>query len=448
MRSPQRRGRPTSSSPAWRIASRPRTSARALDELVRVRALRRIDAPARGVPRIVPLTPVPLSTMVLNVTNQCNLSCTLLLRVRRRQDRPDRERHASRRWMSEETARESVDFLLRESGPSAHMTFFGGETLLNFRVLKTDGRLRDRAGRRAGQDDRLQPDDQRDAAQARGHRVPRRAPVRRDDFDRRARRTCRTSSACSTTAPAATTLMAPKIKALLARHRSRPIGARVTLTRDTLAGPAHLRAPDATRSGSGKSASRRSRRRPAAPHAFGDDGLRARARAVPRSGAGLSATRRSRTVITASATSARRSARSTRARARRGPAAPGSGCSASRPPATSISAIASPGRTITSSARCATASIATRSARFSSRTTSRNKTDCADVLGAAALRRRLLSRGAHAVRHHRAAQPALLRLDSRVDRHVPDRSTARSRRRNPAFLHQFEETTDEAPQPS
>ena len=29
-------------------------------------------------------------------------------------------------------------------------------------------------------------------------------------------------------------LVEPKIKALLARHRSRPIGARVTLTRDTL----------------------------------------------------------------------------------------------------------------------------------------------------------------------------------------------------------------------
>ena len=42
-----------------------------------------------------------------------------------------------------------------------------------------------------------------------------------------------------------------------------------------------------------------------------------------------------------------------------------------------------------------------------------------DLLGAAALRRRLLSRGAHALRHDRAAEPALLRLDSRLDRYVP-----------------------------
>jgi uncharacterized protein len=40
--------------------------------------------------------------------------------------------------MSEETARESVDFMLRESGDNkiAYLTFFGGETLLNFPVLQ------------------------------------------------------------------------------------------------------------------------------------------------------------------------------------------------------------------------------------------------------------------------------------------------------------------------
>ena len=41
------------------------------------------------------------------------------------------------KWMSVETARASVDFLLRESGPRAHLTFFGGATLLTVRVLKT-----------------------------------------------------------------------------------------------------------------------------------------------------------------------------------------------------------------------------------------------------------------------------------------------------------------------
>jgi sulfatase maturation enzyme AslB (radical SAM superfamily) len=40
--------------------------------------------------------------------------------------------------MSEETAKQSVDFMFREAGPNkvVHMTLFGGETLLNFPVLK------------------------------------------------------------------------------------------------------------------------------------------------------------------------------------------------------------------------------------------------------------------------------------------------------------------------
>ena len=41
-----------------------------------------------------------------------------------------------------------------------------------------------------------------------------------------------------------------------------------------------------------------------------------------------------------------------------------------------------------------------------------------DLLGAADLRRRLLSRGQHALRLDRAAQPALLRVDSRLDAHL------------------------------
>ena len=50
--------------------------------------------------------------------------------------------------MSEETARQSVDFMLKESGANkvAHVTFFGGETLLNFPVLnKTIAYARQRA---------------------------------------------------------------------------------------------------------------------------------------------------------------------------------------------------------------------------------------------------------------------------------------------------------------
>ena len=148
-------------------------------------AMRRWPAPT---PKIVPLKPVPLQTLVVNVTNQCNLACTYCYEYG--EDKiVDTENGKQPKFMTEETARESVDFMLRESrdNPTAHMTFFGGETLMNFPVLKSTIAYARRARGGSGQGDRLQPDDQRDAAAPGRHRVPRREPRRRDDLDRRAR---------------------------------------------------------------------------------------------------------------------------------------------------------------------------------------------------------------------------------------------------------------------
>ena len=94
-------------------------------------------SPVPPTPKVLPLTPFPLTTMVLNVTNQCNLSCTYCYEYG--EDKiVDTENGKQPKFMSEETARESVDFMLKESGDNkvAHLTFFGGETLLNFPVLK------------------------------------------------------------------------------------------------------------------------------------------------------------------------------------------------------------------------------------------------------------------------------------------------------------------------
>jgi uncharacterized protein len=45
-------------------------------ELHRVRALSETSATPAPTPKILPLRPVPLQTLVVNVTNQCNLACT------------------------------------------------------------------------------------------------------------------------------------------------------------------------------------------------------------------------------------------------------------------------------------------------------------------------------------------------------------------------------------
>ncbi|GGN42605.1 thioether cross-link-forming SCIFF peptide maturase [Novosphingobium indicum] len=77
----------------------------------------------------------PLQALVLNITNQCNLACTYCYefgadKIATPQGKP--------KFMSLETAKTSVDFLLRKSAgrQAVHITFFGGETLMNFPLLR------------------------------------------------------------------------------------------------------------------------------------------------------------------------------------------------------------------------------------------------------------------------------------------------------------------------
>lgn len=74
---------------------------------------------------------MPVRTLVLSLTDACNLSCDYCY-------------HAARRsfprtltWMSEEVGRRAIDFLIESSGPVRDLTvvFFGGEPLLHFEVL-------------------------------------------------------------------------------------------------------------------------------------------------------------------------------------------------------------------------------------------------------------------------------------------------------------------------
>ena len=77
----------------------------------------------------------PLQTLVLNLTNQCNLSCQYCYefgadKVATPAGKP--------KFMDFETAKASVDFLLDQSAGrrGVHITFFGGETLMNFALLQ------------------------------------------------------------------------------------------------------------------------------------------------------------------------------------------------------------------------------------------------------------------------------------------------------------------------
>ena len=107
-----------------------------VEDLLNVRALRLVDRPVEVPVAAPPKKRIPLTTLVMNVTSKCNLACTYCYEYGE-----DKIVEQSRkpRFMNEETARQSVDFMFAEAGdsPMVHLTFFGGETLLNFKVLRS-----------------------------------------------------------------------------------------------------------------------------------------------------------------------------------------------------------------------------------------------------------------------------------------------------------------------
>jgi uncharacterized protein len=106
-------------------------------ELVEEMFLSRAIVSRGHVPEVVANPPAgfPLQSLVMNLTNQCNLSCTYCYEFG--EDKvatPD----GKPKFMDIETAKASVEFLLEQSKgrKSVHITFFGGETLMNFPLLK------------------------------------------------------------------------------------------------------------------------------------------------------------------------------------------------------------------------------------------------------------------------------------------------------------------------
>lgn len=208
--------------------------ASSVGELLHIRAVGREAAPPDRVLKVLPQADFPLTTLVMNVTSKCNLACTYCYEYG--EDRiVDVATKALPRFMSEETARQSVDLLFARAGANrlVHVNFFGGETLLNLEVLKKSVLYA------------------REKADAAGKRV---------EFSITTNGTLLKPEIIEWLAENAITVtisidgpkeaqdrfrvfhngkgsydvMMPKVRELLQRHTARPIGARVTLTRGNL----------------------------------------------------------------------------------------------------------------------------------------------------------------------------------------------------------------------
>jgi len=115
------------------VALLPEDANEILSELYQSRAIvtgERVPEPKQELPESF-----PLQTLVINLTNQCNLSCQYCYEFG--EDKVATP-EGKKKFMDKETAMDSIEYLLENSAgrQAVHVTFFGGETLMNFPVMK------------------------------------------------------------------------------------------------------------------------------------------------------------------------------------------------------------------------------------------------------------------------------------------------------------------------
>jgi len=182
--------------------------------------------PVQTVPSLPKLSakPFPQRSLVLNVANDCNLGCTYCFASQG-------DYGAPKRFMSQETARESVDFLLQNSGdhPTVTLVFFGGEPLMNFRLISDTVAYATQAGERIGK--RVDFSMTTNATYLtpeiihflRDHRVGVAVSIDGPKKFHDLRRTYKNGMGSYD-------MIQPRVMNLLREHKTRPVAARVTLT--------------------------------------------------------------------------------------------------------------------------------------------------------------------------------------------------------------------------
>ena len=194
--------------------------------------LEQADVVARGERNaekpVVPSSSFPLQRIVLNVTNQCNLACGYCYEY---SDDKISKTDGKPKYMNHEVAQSAIDMLIQESAdrPSIHVTFFGGETLMNFPLLRSSVDYAKRKSADAGKHVEFSLTtnatllDEQVVDFLSEHQVGVTVSI---DGDRELNDRMRVFH----DGRGSYDVIVPKIKMLLERHKTNSIGARVTLS--------------------------------------------------------------------------------------------------------------------------------------------------------------------------------------------------------------------------
>ncbi len=191
-------------------------------------------------PKPKPILPVvdiehfPLGSLVLNVANKCNLHCTYCYE-------PENAKYGpSPVQMDWDMARTSVDFLFQRAGKNreVNLIFFGGEALLNFKLMRDVVAYAEEKGGECGKkvefslttNGTLLTDEIIDFFQEHRFGVTVSMDGPKDLHDQR-----RSFLTNRGERKGSYDLLLPRVKRLLQRYSARPIVARVTVTKGTVA---------------------------------------------------------------------------------------------------------------------------------------------------------------------------------------------------------------------
>lgn len=204
-----------------------------VQELLRLHVFIEGNRPLSPVQPVVDVARFPVGSLVLNVANKCNLHCSYCYE-------PEAAKYGPVPVQMEwETARTSVDFLFHKAGGNSevNLIFFGGEALLNFKLMQQVVAYAQEKGRAAGKrvdfslttNGTLLTDEVIDFFQEHRFGITVSMDGPQELHDRR-----RFFLTAKGERRGSYEQIVPRVKRLLARYSARPVVARVTVTKGTI----------------------------------------------------------------------------------------------------------------------------------------------------------------------------------------------------------------------